>query len=125
MYHETSQAEQLYSKVARKYDLVFERAILSEGRLTDLTRSLLDGRAVLDLACGNGRWLDRFNPDEYVGLDLNERMLYEARERYSNIRFVRGDMTALPFAANTFEGVMSMFGAMGHLPPSGQQTMIA
>lgn len=125
MYRETLQSERLYAKVAKRYDAVFERAILSEGRLTELTRRLFDGQKVLDLACGNGRWLDRFNPDEYVGLDLNEPMLAEARVRYPGISFLRGDMTAIPFADHSFEGVMSMFGAMGHLPLAGQQQMIA
>ena len=57
---ETAQSEALYSKVAERYDTVFERAILAEGRLTELLREAIVGRRVLDLACGNGRWLSRF-----------------------------------------------------------------
>jgi len=84
----------------------------------------MEGRRVLDLACGNGRWVDRFNPDEYTGLDLSEQMLAEAQLRHPNVQFVRGDMAAIPFAAQSFDGVLSMFGAMGHLPSDGQQRMI-
>ena len=149
MYRETEQSERLYSKVAARYDNVFERAILSEGRLTELARETMDGRRVLDLACGNGRWLERFTPREYVGLNLNEQMLGEARKRYgqkcdvpsrlSGTRsrprfgdgrqgcpphFIRGDMTTIPFADGSFDGVISMFGAMGHLPREGQERMI-
>jgi SAM-dependent methyltransferase len=123
-YRETTQSEKLYSIVAKRYGAVFERAILSEGRLTTLTRQLMDGRRVLDLACGNGRWLDRFNPDEYTGLDLNEHMLGEAKLRYPGVRFIRGDMTAVPFRDESFDGVLSMFGAMGHLPSEGQERML-
>jgi len=35
---ETVQSEALYSKVAGRYDTVFERAILAEARLTELAQ---------------------------------------------------------------------------------------
>ncbi len=122
--HETAQSEALYAKVAARYDTVFERAILAEGRLTEVLRETLNDRSVLDLACGNGRWLSRFRPGSYVGVDLSVPMLAEARKRYPAAQFVRADMTDLPFPDAAFEGVISMFGAMGHLPPKGQEAMI-
>ena len=103
---------------------MFERAILAEGRLTEVLRETLNDRSVLDLACGNGRWLSRFRPGSYVGVDLSVPMLAEARKRYPAAQFVRADMTDLPFPDAAFEGVISMFGAMGHLPPKGQEAMI-
>jgi len=124
IYNETAQSDRLYSRVAPVYEAVFERAILAEGRLTAMVRRHMDGRRVLDLACGNGRWLTRFAPGDYTGLDLNERMLGEARRHHPRSTFVCGDMTDLPFADATFEGIVSLFGAMGHLPPQGQQRMI-
>ncbi len=124
IYRETAQSERLYSRVAPLYETVFERAILAEGRLTALVRQYMDGKRVLDLACGNGRWLTRFAPSNYTGLDLNEKMLEQARRHYPGSTFVAGDMTDLPFADGAFEGVVSLFGAMGHLPPAGQQRMI-
>ncbi len=90
---ETAQSEALYGKVAARYDTVFERAILAEGHLTEVLRAALSGRSVLDLGCGNGRWLDRFEPSSYVGIDLNRLMLAEARKRYPAARFLQADMT--------------------------------
>jgi SAM-dependent methyltransferase len=124
IYSETVQSERLYSRVAPAYETVFERAILAEERLTALVRHHMDGKRVLDLACGNGRWLTRFAPGDYTGLDLNEKMLAEARRHYPGATFVHGDMTNLPFEDGAFEGLVSLFGAMGHLPPAGQQRMI-
>lgn len=121
---ETRRSEALYAKIAVRYDTVFERAILAEGHLTDVVQETMTGRRVLDLACGNGRWLDRFRPGSYVGLDRNHAMLDEARRRWPHARFVRGDMTQLPFADGSFDGVISMFGAMGHLSPADQARMI-
>ncbi|MGD1002510.1 MAG: class I SAM-dependent methyltransferase [Candidatus Brocadiia bacterium] len=124
MIAETQQSQVLYSRLARRYDSVFERAILAEGRLTSFVRRHMDGRSVLDLACGNGRWLNRFAPGGYVGLDLNDAMLEQARERYPYASFVQGDMTDIPFPDGSYEGVVSLFGAMGHLPPERQRRMV-
>jgi SAM-dependent methyltransferase len=124
VYRETIQSERLYSRVAKAYEDVFERAILAEGRLTSMVRRHMDGKRVLDLACGNGRWLRRFYPRDYTGLDLNERMLEEARRHYPEAEFVCGDMTDLPFDDEAFDGVVSLFGAMGHLPAEGQTRMM-
>ncbi|MHC4271348.1 MAG: class I SAM-dependent methyltransferase [Planctomycetota bacterium] len=84
----------------------------------------MNGKHVLDLACGNGRWLKRFDPSSYFGIDLNERMLEQARAEFPQKTFIQADMTNLPFSDNCFEGVVSLFGAMGHLPPEGQIKMI-
>lgn len=122
---ETVQSEALYTKVAERYDVVFERAILAEGRLTELVNETMNGRRVLDLACGNGRWLDRFRPAAYVGLDLNQAMLIEASKRYPDAPFVQGDMTRIPLHDGSVDGVISMFGAMGHVPAKEQKIMLA
>ena len=63
-----------------------------------MLQSTLTDRSVLDLACGNGRWLSRFRPGCYVGIDLSASMLREARERYPDERFIQADMTDVPFA---------------------------
>jgi len=123
-YAETVQSQRLYNVVAESYGRVFERAILAEGRLTAIVRCYVDGKSVLDLACGTGRWLVRFSPRDYVGLDLNERMLEQARQTFPAYEFVQGDMTNLPFADCTFEAVVSLFGGMGHLPQNGQRQMM-
>jgi len=121
---EAVQAESLYSKIASRYDEIFERATLAEDRLAHLVAETMTGRRVLDLACGNGRWLGRFSPASYVGLDLNRPMLEEARRRYPDARFLQADMSRIPLADGSFEGVVSLFGAMGHLPPAGQRAMV-
>lgn len=121
---ETVQSEALYAKIAARYDTVFERAILAEGRLTEVLRESLSGRSVIDLACGNGRWLSRFWPSKYVGIDLNGPMLEQARKRYPDAEFIQADMTAVPLPDGSFKGAISMFGAMGHLPSAGQKAMM-
>jgi ubiquinone/menaquinone biosynthesis C-methylase UbiE len=83
----------------------------------------MDDKTVLDLACGNGRWLRRFAPGVYIGLDLNAKMLDEARREFPDHTFIQADMTRLPFEDCSFDGIVSLFGAMGHLPRQGHHEM--
>ena len=80
------------------------------------------GEDILDIASGTG------NPAVSIALsmegkgsvtctDLTPRMLVAARERARNLdldimRFAASDMTALPFAENTFDCVTCRFGLM-------------
>lgn len=72
------------------------------------------GQAVLDLGSGNGiqayAFLEKVGPSGVVyGLDLTPEMLEAARKQFSrpNLHFVQGDISALPFAENTFDLVTS------------------
>ena len=62
---------------------------------------------VLDIGCGNGRFLRAFSElsENVFGLDLSKEMLQEARKRHGNL--VRGDAEALPFRSNSFDVVHS------------------
>ena len=56
-----------------------------------------EGMRILDIGCGNGR-LYRFLKDrgiEYTGIDQNEYLINQARERYPSATFVRGDILEL------------------------------
>ncbi len=76
------------------------------------------GSKVLDVACGNGNAslaaAHRFC--KVTGLDYVPSLLALARERAVaerlTIDFVEGDAEALPFAANSFDAIVSTFGVM-------------
>ena len=82
---------------------------------------------VLDVGCGPahlaGALLSR--GVDYVGLDRNPAMLARAARRVDNTgpgrgHLVRGDVTALPFAAGSFDCVVAT-GVLGLLKPSSRQ----
>ncbi len=86
----------------------------------------LDGKRVLDLACGFGRharWLAR--QAHVVGLDRSDnylRMALEAMPRRFAPRFaaVRGDMRRLPLRHESFDAVLLLFNSFGYFvqPPA-------
>lgn len=73
----------------------------------------LQGRRglLLDLGCGGG-WKVFARPGEAVGIDLSLASLQEARKVYGQA--VRGRLTALPFANESFDLVVSS-DVLGHL----------
>ena len=76
------------------------------------------GMSVLDVACGNGNtaipaaWLGA----EVTGVDIAPYLIEQAVERAAAaglcVEFDVGDVEALPYETASFEGVITMFGAM-------------
>ena len=77
------------------------------------------GGTALDVACGAGYGTDLLaGPARYaIGLDLDEAAIGFARKQYARpgLRYLVGDAQALPFAARSFDVVIS-FETIEHLP---------
>jgi demethylmenaquinone methyltransferase/2-methoxy-6-polyprenyl-1,4-benzoquinol methylase len=70
------------------------------------------GDRVLDACCGTGDLAvaGRAAGGDVTGLDFSERMLERARRKAPNIRWIAGDLLALPFADTSFDAVTVGFG---------------
>jgi demethylmenaquinone methyltransferase/2-methoxy-6-polyprenyl-1,4-benzoquinol methylase len=94
-----------YERMNRIISLGFDRHW--RARTVDALELTRPGR-VLDLACGTGdltRDLQRHGHD-VVGIDLSTGMLRSAR---TSAPLVLGDAAALPFASNSFDGLVCGF----------------
>lgn len=87
------------------------------------------GLRVLDLACGTGRHLQQLRKAglHATGLDLSRSLLIAARSRPSLTgTLVRGDMRELPFADDSFHGLVSFFTSFGYfLTPEEDRGVLA
>lgn len=76
----------------------------------------VDGKRVLEIACGTGRFTTMLaeRGAEIVGLDISPAMLQEGRKKAraagvaDHLDFMRGDAARLPFPDNHFETVIAM-----------------
>jgi ubiquinone/menaquinone biosynthesis methyltransferase len=112
----------LFDTIADRYDLI--TVLLSYGqdqrwkrRLIDLAGPL-EGRVVLDLACGTGdlAFLAADRGAQVTGLDVTYRMVELAKAKSATrpaptrTRFVVGDMMALPFPDHSVDVVTTGYG---------------
>jgi len=83
--------------------------------IDDLLAELPDSPTVLDVGCGDGARTLANLPAGAVGLDFSRRGLELAAETVTDARLVQGDMTALPVAADSVEGITA-YHAVFHVP---------
>ncbi|MCY1077133.1 class I SAM-dependent methyltransferase [Archangium lansingense] len=96
-----------YDALASTYDE--ERFGNSYGAYLDglerrVLRSWLQGPRVLDLACGTGRFLDLASE----GLDLSEKMVERARERWPGKRIHHAPAWSIPAADASYDSVFAL-----------------
>ncbi|QGN07558.1 class I SAM-dependent methyltransferase [Halorhabdus sp. CBA1104] len=113
----TARVRDGYDRIAAEYD---------EQRSTDDTDVSLVERfrdalganaAVLDAGCGTGTPVTALLAEEctVTGLDLSREQLSLATDRLPAHSFVEGEMTRLPFAEDSFDGLTSFY-AVIHVP---------
>lgn len=70
------------------------------------------GSKVYDIGCGDGYGSYKLDKAGYdvVGMDLSSEMINRAKKRTvdDKISFIQGDVTDLPFADNSCDGIMSI-----------------
>ena len=89
-------------------------------RLIRLARN--NARKVLEIGCGQGEGAkiiyDLLSPEQYVGVDLDPRMIQRAEDRAGdlpNARFVEADVSNLDFPDACFDLVVN-FAILHHVP---------
>jgi len=90
-----------------------------------LVRDLVKGKVVLDIASGEGYGSNLLakTASEVFGVDICEETINNAKGRYiaGNLKFVQGDITCIPFQADTFD-VIICFETIEHV--SNQHVVI-
>lgn len=82
--------------------------------------SLPEGKAVLEIGCGNGngsRLINKyFKPESIHAIDLDSKMIERAKKRdISNVTFEVGDASQLQFDDEQFDAIFD-FGIIHHIP---------
>ncbi len=104
-----------YQLWADTYDQTEQNALIfaEESVIIPLLEKIpIQGKSVLDAACGTGRYLrklNEFNPGFLAGIDFSPQMIRRARERldgFSKISLNVADLKFLPFRGSTFDLVI-------------------
>lgn len=117
----SEEAERAYDEVASRYDHHHVDAkSVAENRYIGhyLASRISPGMKVVDQGCGTGLLLELcpVAAADYVGLDISNGMLEQARRKYPDHRFLKGDMQqrneAIPDGSADL--VVSLFGSASY-----------
>ena len=108
------------------YDAIAERHLDWMGRiegdprerfLIEFSKLLPVGALVLELGCGTGEPSTRLLAERFsvIGVDISGAQLLLAEQHVPRARFVRTDMSNLPFPKSTFAGITAFY-SISHLP---------
>ncbi|MGP1675907.1 MAG: class I SAM-dependent methyltransferase [Burkholderiales bacterium] len=56
-------------------------------KVHEVLREMTAGESVLDFGCGDGRMTEAFDPDSYVGVDINPHAIRHCRNKFPAYRF--------------------------------------
>ena len=114
MSHERRIVRDGYDAIAEAYTGSREE---SDERFFGLEATLDSDARILDAGCGAGIPVTRELASDWtvIGLDLSREQLSLARDNVPSASMLQGDMTSLPFLADSFDALVS-FHAVIHLP---------
>ena len=116
-----------YGRIARYYDAMLEPMIHSLRNKVSRVVSENGPGPVLDLCCGTGRQLIMLGRQGVsgVGVDMSSAMLNVAKRKNNGMtRFIRGDVTRLPFGDGRFSAAMVTL-ALHENPEPARQIILA
>lgn len=122
-----------YDRLGGEYDARRNHDPENVDFLDELRERLPAGGKVLDAGCGAGRPVAETLAAEFdlVGIDLSREQVRTARKRVpapddrsadSGGRFAQADMTALPFAPESFDGIAAYHSVI-HVPTDEHPTV--
>lgn len=104
---------QTYARLAPEYDRQLNPLLSLEDRILTPLLPDINGKTVLDVGCGTGRWLTKIlplRPSRLVGVDLSAEMLSQARAKLGNNATLElANATALPVQSESVEVVLCSF----------------
>ena len=116
-----------YDRIAQHYLASKDPADpLTLAALEALTLGLPQGIQVLDLGCGAGvpvtQWFAQRH-DLVTGVDVSVRQLELAHEHVPEATLIKGDMTDVRFAANSFDIIVAFYSII-HVPKLEQLALV-
>ena len=103
----TEQSQKVYNDMAPGYDASPEGNYTRPHKEEIMKKAVLrDGDNILDVACGNGHLLGELSKKAKInayGVDISEKMIVAARERYPDCTFSVGPCTPLSFGNESMD----------------------
>lgn len=117
------ETRRFFDAIAARYDRVYAPpSEVTRAKMARLLAVLGAPKRVLDLGLGTGRELPALLDAGHAvtGVECSEEMIVLCNRRARTVPIVAADLWApLPFAAGSFDAVISLFGSLAHPPSAG------
>ncbi|MBI2592287.1 methyltransferase domain-containing protein [Candidatus Saccharibacteria bacterium] len=109
----------MYQDLAEYYDEIYSYKdyAAEAGKVIALIKSNLKtgGNKLLDAACGTGKHIGYFKQHyDVTGVDISDKMLGLAKERYPDVQFHQADMMNMKLGRD-FDVLVCLFSSIAHL----------
>lgn len=114
-------ALKILDDVRQSYNLIAEDFSRTRNSVWEEFKPLAEyikrGDKVLDLGCGNGRFIEFFQDKniEYVGIDNSQKLIEIARQKHPNGNFQIFDGLKIPFPDDYFDAIFCI-AVLHHIP---------
>lgn len=110
----TPQNAAAFAAWARVYDTQANPLLTLEERFLKCLLPDIDGKDILDIGCGTGRWLERFtqfgSPRSLFGIDSSDEMLAAVRRKsIAGTSLLRAELPLLPLSSDSFDLALASF----------------
>jgi ubiquinone/menaquinone biosynthesis C-methylase UbiE len=75
----------------RRMDFINKNKYYYKDLVKFLKYNVPEKSRILEVGCGNGYLMDKLSPERGVGIDISEKMIGVAREKYPNLKFYQMD----------------------------------
>ncbi len=104
---ENTYVKNVYNQIAVKFDVTrtYYWACVKEF-LGSIEKT--PEKNLLDVGCGNGRYVKLFDPMQVYCLDNSEELLKIVSNRYPHVKTICSDVTTVPFSDESFDYIISI-----------------
>jgi len=99
----TNEFEKIYDKIADEFD---KTRISLWGCVISFLNSFEKGSKVLDIGCGNGKYMNYRNDIIMKGIDISINLIEICKNKGFDV--IKASMTEIPYDDNSFDGFISV-----------------
>lgn len=114
-----------YNRLSTHYRKHFELTHPYKHWIQDLTLQIKEEGNILELGCGDGLPVAQLLSTQYnyVGVDISDVQIANAKKNVLNGTFLVADMTELDFSQNSFDGIIALYSII-HVPIDEQEKLL-
>lgn len=114
-----------YNRLSTYYRKHFELTHPYKHWIQDLTLQIREEGDILELGCGDGLPVAQLLSTQYnyVGVDISEVQIANAKKNILNGTFLVADMSELNFSQNSFDGIIALYSII-HVPIDEQEKLL-